>query len=89
MQEYASHLAAHLSRSADVTCLVGTNSHLDVRGGRCEAVLTHDLTRNLAYMKALDVDVVLGLNAGFAAAAPRLRRPLAMTANGNDFLNPG
>jgi glycosyltransferase involved in cell wall biosynthesis len=88
MQEYASQLAAHLSHSVDVTCLVGVDSHLDVDGGRCRAVLTSDLTYDLGYLKDLDVDVLLGLNAGFAAAASRLRRPLAVTVNGNDFLHP-
>ena len=40
LQEYASQLAAHLSHSVDVTCLVRADSRLDVHGGRCRALPT-------------------------------------------------
>ena len=88
MEEYASHLTAHLSRRHEVTCLVREGCSLDVPGGRCSAVLTRNLTDDLPHLAALDVDVILALNSGIAAAASRLRPPLATVVYGNDFLNP-
>jgi glycosyltransferase involved in cell wall biosynthesis len=88
MEEYASHLIVHLSRRHEVTCLVREHCSLDVQGGRCSAVLTRDLTQDLPHLAALDVDVILALNGGIAAAASRLRPPLAVVVYGNDFLNP-
>lgn len=88
MQEYAAQLAAHLSQLVDLTCVVRVGRHLSGRGARCEQVLTGDLAQDVGRINALDVDVVLGLNAGFAAAAGMVRAPMAVVANGSDFLSP-
>ncbi len=88
MEEYASQLALALSRLASVRATVTREGTLELHGGRLNRSLTDDLSTDLPELQRLDGDVVLCLNAGFAAAAPYLSRPLVVVAHGNDFLRP-
>ena len=54
-----------------------------------EAVLDGDIEQDIQLdPPSRDVDVWLAMNAGYAALAGRLDKPMAVFCNGNDFLTP-
>ncbi|UEM24601.1 glycosyltransferase family 4 protein (plasmid) [Skermanella mucosa] len=90
MQVMAFNLAQGLSRRHDLVVYTRGNQGYPAPGLSTEPVLAADIGHDLRPLAAADadVDVWLAMNAGYGALAGRLRKPMAVVCNGNDFLTP-
>ena len=88
MEEHARGVAEALSATDHV--VVYTRPGNGVANAQFEqrAVITGDLARDWEVLHDENVDIWLGLNAGYVALAPRLKAPMFAYFHGNDFLNP-
>ena len=88
MEEHARGVAEALSATDHV--VVYTRPGNGVANAQFEqrAVITGDLVRDWEVLREENVDIWLGLNAGYVALAPRLKAPMFAYFHGNDFLNP-
>jgi len=88
MQVMALNLALVLSQRHDVVVFTRKGQDFPSPSFRTSPVLDGDIDRDIVELSSRDVDVWIAMNAGYAALAGRLDKPMAVFCNGNDFLTP-
>src|SRR4051812_43020371 len=88
MQVMALNLALALSQRHDVVVFTRKGQDFPSPSFRTAPVLDGDIDRDIVELGSRDVDVWIAMNAGYAALAGRLDKPMAVFCNGNDFLTP-
>jgi glycosyltransferase involved in cell wall biosynthesis len=92
MQVMALNLALTLSQRHEVVVFMRKGQDFPAPSFRTAPVLDGDIDRDIVELSkgdvSGDVDVWLAMNAGYAALAGRLDKPMAVFCNGNDFLTP-
>jgi glycosyltransferase involved in cell wall biosynthesis len=92
MQVMAWNLTLALSERHELVVFTRKGSGVPSPSFETAAVLDGDMDRDIVKLASSDpgrdVDVWLAMNAGYAALAGRLDRPMAVFCNGNDFLTP-
>jgi glycosyltransferase involved in cell wall biosynthesis len=92
MQVMAWNLALALSERHELVVFTRKGHGIPSPSFETAAVLHGETDRDLAELTKQgpggDVDVWLAMNAGYAALAGRLGKPMAVFCNGNDFLTP-
>ncbi len=88
MQIMALHIAAHLSKSHQVIVCTTRTPRPKYDQFQVLNNLRARTEEDIDALNQVDVDVWLAMNAGYAAIAKKLSKPLVAYFHGNDFLNP-
>jgi phosphatidylinositol alpha-1,6-mannosyltransferase len=88
MQVMALRLATHLADSHQVTVCTTPGPRPPHHEFQVLANLRGRTADDVEALKRVDVDIWLAMNAGYAAIANELSKPLIAYFHGNDFLNP-